>query len=55
MPRGHFIMNDLAFFGENACTILRNGYTVGWLPAVCFVVISEKQLSVFQGIIDFLK
>ena len=55
MPLGHFIMNDLAFFCERACTILRNGYTVGWLPEVCFVVISEKQLPVFQRIIDFFK
>lgn len=55
MPLGHFIMNDLAFLCESACTILRNGYKVGWLPAVCFIVISEKQLPVFQRIIDFLK
>lgn len=40
---------------ENACSILRNGYTIGWLPAVCFVVISEKQLPVFQSIIDFFR
>lgn len=39
----------------SACTILRNGDVLGWLPAVPFVVISEMKLLLFQEIIDFFK
>lgn len=45
----------LGFLSGSAGTILRNGYIMGWLPAVPFAVIPEMELLMFQRIIDFFK